>query len=96
MGGLAAVALPGLGTLLAGGILAGLLEGAAAGGLAGVLLSLGVPESEAHAYGQAVEVGRALVVVRADDRVDEADDILQAYRPYQVERGERAEPPVCD
>jgi predicted lipid-binding transport protein (Tim44 family) len=96
VGALAAIGLPGLGTVLAGGILAGLLEGVAAGGLVGVLVKLGVPEAQAHAYGEAVELGRALVVVRAEDRVEEADDILQAYRPYQVERGDRAEPPVCD
>jgi hypothetical protein len=96
VGALAAVGLPGVGTVLAGGILAGLLEGAAAGGLVGVLVKLGVPEARAQAYGDAVELGRVLVVVHAEDRVEEADDILQAYRPYQVERRERAQPPSCD
>jgi hypothetical protein len=96
VGAVAAAAIPGIGTILAGGILAGVLEGAAAGGLVGVLLKLGVPEPEARAYVQAVEVGRAIVVVQAEDRVEEADDILHAYGPYQLERAERATPPSCD
>jgi hypothetical protein len=96
LGGVAAGAIPGLGTILAGGILAGLVEGAAAGGLVGVLLHLGVPEPEARSYLQAVEPGRAIVVVQAEARVEEADDILQAYGPYQLERADRPPPAACD
>jgi hypothetical protein len=81
---------------VAGGILAGVLEGAAAGGLLGVLLNLGLPEPQARSYVQAVEVGRAIVVVQAEDRVDEADDLLQAYGPYQITRADRTTPPACD
>jgi hypothetical protein len=96
LGAVAAAAIPGVGTILAGGILAGALEGAAAGGLLGILVKVGVAEPRARSYVQAVEVGRAIVVVHAGERVEEAEDILQAYRPYQLELADRAEPPSCD
>jgi uncharacterized membrane protein len=85
LGAVAAGAIPALGAVLAGGILGAVLEGATAGGLLGALLDLGVPEPQAHSYVQAVEPGRAIVVVVAGERADEADDILQAYGPYKVE-----------
>jgi hypothetical protein len=84
LGAMAAGAIPGLGAVLAGGILAGAVEGATAGGLLGALLDLGVPEPQARSYVEVVEVGRAIVIVQAGERVEEADDILQAYGPYEV------------
>lgn len=95
VGGVASVAIPGLGTLLAGGLVVGLLEGAAAGGLAGALLRLGVSEADTRSYVHAVELGRAIVVVQAEDRVEEAEDILQAYRPYEVEQTDEPPPAGC-
>jgi len=85
VGALAAGTLPGLGPVLAGGLLGGVLEGAAAGGLLGLLLGLGVPEPQGRAAVAALELGRAIVVVRAaGERLEEARDCLEAYGPYEL------------
>ena len=97
LGALAAGAIPGLGPVLAGGLLLGLLEGAAAGGLLGSLVGLGVPEPRARASVQAFELGRTVVVVRAEgERLEEACDRLQAYGPYELELTEQQTAPTCD
>lgn len=77
LAGLAAVAIPGLGTLAGAGWLAtiltgaggGALAGAAAGGLTEALREAGHAGDEAEIYAEAVRRGAALVSVRA-----EADD----------------------
>jgi hypothetical protein len=75
--GIAALAIPGIGPLIAAGPLAAALTGAAAGaatgGLIGALTSDGVPEEAAHRYTKAIGSGRIMVTVRADaGRVDQA------------------------
>lgn len=73
--------IPGVGPILAGGILAaslgGAAVGAAAGGVMGGLIGAGVPEVEAREYEREFNEGRALVLVRADQRAGEARDILR-------------------
>ena len=70
------VAVPGLGLVAAGpivAVLAGLGAGAAAGGVTGALIGLGVPEHEARFYNEQIEHGGILVgVYTHDDRVEEA------------------------
>jgi hypothetical protein len=77
-----------VGPLIAGGILAvtlgGAAAGAAAGGLLGALAEMGVPEEEARYYHGEYEAGRILVTVRADGRYDEAWDILRAAGAYDI------------
>jgi hypothetical protein len=92
--GLAAVgtiAVPGLALVAAGPVvaaLAGLGAGAAAGGLTGALLGLGIPEHEAKFYANEIERGGILVGVYAhSDRVDTARDILNAAGADKVTRG---------
>jgi hypothetical protein len=83
--------------VLAGGLLLGLLEGAAAGGLLGLLVGLGVPEPRARASVQAFEFGRTVVVVRAEgERLEEARNRLQAYGPYELELTEQQTVPTCE
>jgi hypothetical protein len=97
LGALAAGVIPGLGPVLAGGLLLGLVEGAAAGGLLGLLIGLGLPEPRARGSVQAFELGRTVVVVRAEgERLEEARDRLQAYGPYQLDLTEQPTPPTCD
>jgi len=76
------VAVPGLALLAAGPIvatLAGLGAGAAAGGLTGALIGLGIPEHEARFYNEALEYGGILVgVYTHDDRAPQARKILEA------------------
>lgn len=81
IGAVAALLIPGIGPVLAGGILlttlGGAAVGAAAGGLIGALVGLGVPEEEAHRYHREFEVGRIIVTVQAGDHQKEALDILR-------------------
>ena len=76
--GLGALAIPGIGPVLAAGpiatALAGAGLGAAAGGVIGALTELGIPEEDAHAYAEAVRRGGTLATVRADD--ERADEIM--------------------
>jgi hypothetical protein len=75
LAGLAGLAIPGIGPILAagpiaaalGGALGGAGLGAAAGGLIGALTDMGVPEHEARHYEDAVRQGKTLVTVRSED-----------------------------
>jgi hypothetical protein len=75
--GLGALAIPGIGPVLAAGPIAAALAGAglgaAAGGVIGALTELGIPEEDAHVYAEGVRRGATLVTVRADDEA--ADEI---------------------
>ncbi len=98
LGAAAALLIPGIGPVIAGGILAPLLGGATAagvgaagaaagaaiGGLAGGLSGLGVPETEAKYYEGEFESGRTIVTVRPGDRYAEAESILQQYGAYDA------------
>ena len=67
---LAAMAVPGVGIVVAAGPLLAALGGAGigavAGGLIGALTDVGVPEEEAHYYAEGVRRGDAVVTVRAN------------------------------
>jgi hypothetical protein len=83
--GLAAIGtlvIPGLPLIAAGpivAVLAGLGAGAAAGGVTGALIGLGMPEHEAKLYNDAIQRGGILVGVYAhDDRKVTAKKILDA------------------
>ena len=84
----AVLALPGLGTDLPGrrqpdrsgalaGVATGVVGGAVGGGIVGALVGLDFPEHEALLYEQELKAGRALVGVRAGERIDEAWDIIR-------------------
>lgn len=90
--GAGALAIPGVGPVIAGGVLAstfglaggtavaGAGIGAAAGGIVGALVGLGIPEEEAKHFESGFREGRALVTVNAGaGRATEAVDILRAY-----------------
>jgi uncharacterized protein (TIGR02271 family) len=82
----AALLIPGIGPVVAGGILASTLGGAAigaaAGGLIGALTDLGVPEEEARYYDSELRAGRYIVTVKAADRYQDAYGILNRYGAY--------------
>ena len=86
---LGVIAIPGIGPLVAAGVLATTLVGAAGGsvvgGLIGALTDFGVSEDDAHVYSEAVRRGSSLVTVRTDDdRLATADAILNAHTPVDV------------
>lgn len=88
--GIAALAIPGVGPLIAAGPLAMALTGAAAGaatgGLIGALTHHGVPEETAHRYSKAIGAGRIMVTVHAsEDRVDDAAAILDRSGAVDVD-----------
>ena len=82
------IIVPGLALVAAGPVLAtlaGLGAGAAAGGLTGALIGLGIPEHEAKFYNEAIQQGGILVGVYAhDDRASDARKILSAAGADQV------------
>ncbi|HEV8636865.1 MAG TPA: hypothetical protein VG370_21815 [Chloroflexota bacterium] len=90
-GAAAAVMVPGIGPVLAGGTLLGILGGAAvggaAGGILGALAAMGIPEEEATFYEGEFQAGRILVTVKAGERFDEASAILHRFAGYDVRRG---------
>jgi hypothetical protein len=79
--GLAALAIPGIGPIVAAGPMAAALTGAgigaAAGGILGSLVELGVPHSEAGYFAEGLKRGGTLLVVHCnEDEVDRAERIL--------------------
>lgn len=81
--GIGALAIPGIGPLLAAGpimaALAGVGVGAAVGGLTGALVGFGVPEYEAKRYETRLKKGGILVSVHADNHewISRAKSILE-------------------
>lgn len=71
LAGIGALAIPGVGPVVAAGwliaTLAGAGVGAASGGLIGSLTGAGVSRDEAHVYSEGVKRGGSLVTVRVDD-----------------------------
>jgi hypothetical protein len=84
LAGIGAIAIPGVGPLIAAGpimaTLAGLGVGGTVGGVIGALVGMGIPEYEAKRYEGRVKDGGTLVSVHCDssDEVSRAKDILKA------------------
>ena len=83
LAGIGALAIPGVGPLIAAGpimgALAGLGVGGTVGGLVGLLVGMGIPEYEAKRYEGRVKDGGILVSVHCDssDEVSRAKDVLK-------------------
>ena len=103
--GLGALAIPGIGPVLAGGALATALAttaaggaiGAAAGGLTGALVGLGIPDDRAHYYNDRVNRGDYLVMVDGtEDEIRRADTIMnrhhiQDWNVFDAPSGDRTD-----
>jgi len=80
LAGVGALAIPGIGPIIAGGTLASTLAGAgigaAAGGLIGALAGMGIPEEDARHFDRGFQAGGTLVTVDAGNRVEEARECL--------------------
>lgn len=86
LAGAGALAIPGVGPILAAGPLAATLSGAVAGGIGGGLLDLGVPEERGQQYEDEVKQGRILCVVESDeDRSNDAARIMREAGASNVE-----------
>jgi hypothetical protein len=89
LAGIGALAIPGLGPIVAAGWLVAALTGAgagaAAGGLLGSLVGAGVEERDAHVYSEGLRRGGSLVTVRTDDsRAAEAEAIMARHNPVDT------------
>jgi len=85
LAGIGALAIPGLGVLIAAGPIVALLSGAAAGaavgGVTGALVGMGIPELEAKQYEGKIKNGNILLSVHVadSDARDRAKKILEAH-----------------
>jgi hypothetical protein len=97
--GVGALAIPGIGPVLAAGPLAAALGtagastlvgagiGAAAGGVIGALVGAGIPEEDASFYAEGIRRGGTLVMVKAsDDMAQNAYDIMQRHGAVDVDK----------
>jgi hypothetical protein len=88
LAGIGAIALPGIGPLIAAGpilaALSGAAIGAAAGGLTGALIGMGIPEYEAKRYEGKILSGNILISVHAED----ADESRRAKEIFQRSNAE--------
>lgn len=87
--GLGALAIPGIGPVLAAGplvtALAGAGAGALAGGLLGALVDMGIPEEQAGYFAEGVRRGGTLVTVKVEDAdARRAAEILDRYGPVDI------------
>lgn len=89
--GIGALAIPGVGPIVAAGPIAAALSGAAigavAGGLVGALIGWGIPEEEAHYFAEGVRRGGTLIgVTTPEDNVDMVTMVLNKYDPVDLEQ----------
>jgi hypothetical protein len=97
--GVGALAIPGIGPVLAAGPLAAALGtagastlvgagvGAAAGGVVGALVGAGIPEEDANFYAEGVRRGGTLVMVKtSDDMAQNAYTIMQRAGAVDVDK----------
>lgn len=91
LAGIGALAIPGIGPIIAAGPIAATLAGAAVGagtgGLVGGLIGLGIPEDEAKSYDNYVDEGRILVMVDAD--ASRANDVYSVFRNHNSANADR-------
>jgi Protein of unknown function (DUF3341) len=82
--GVGALAIPGIGPVIAAGpivaTLAGIVAGGALGGFAGVLVGVGIPEYEAKRYEERILQGRILVAVHCET----SEEVKRAKRIMEV------------
>jgi hypothetical protein len=90
LAGIGALAIPGVGPLIAAGPLMATLSGAAAGaavgGIAGGLIGMGVPEYEAKTYEGKIRSGNILIAVHTDDSEAEkrTKQIFEANNAHDI------------
>lgn len=87
--GILAGAIPGIGPAIAGGTLGILLSSAAAGaaaaGIGGALIGLGIPEDEAEHYDSEFKAGRTIVTVKGSGRHSDATTILRRFGGHDIQ-----------
>jgi hypothetical protein len=98
LGAAAALLVPGVGPVIAGGVLTmafgGAIAGTAIGGIFGAMTGLGVSEEEAQFYEKEFQSGRAIVAVKAGNRCTEAAEILRRHGGYDLQNRRSGDVPT--
>jgi hypothetical protein len=90
LAGIGALAIPGLGPLIAAGPIMATLGGAAVGGtlggVTGALVGMGIPEYEAKRYEEKVKGGSVLIAVHSEDSAEttKAKEIFEAAKAEDI------------
>lgn len=86
LAGIGALAIPGIGPIVAAGPLAAALSGAVAGGVAGGLIDMGIPEGEGQRFEQDVKEGHILAIVETEgESVNRAESVLKQNGADEVQ-----------
>ncbi|WP_433752902.1 general stress protein [Paenibacillus amylolyticus] len=92
LAGIGALAIPGIGPILAAGPIAAAFTGAAvgagAGGLVGGLVGLGIPEEDAKQYEEYVQNGKILLLVDSTDRDTDVYDVFSSNSQFNRDRAQ--------
>jgi hypothetical protein len=90
LAGIGALAIPGVGPLIAAGpimaALSGAAVGGAVGGLTGALIGLGIPEYEAKRYEGKIKGGNILISVSSEDgdQIRRAKEIFEEFQAEDI------------
>jgi len=101
LAGIGALAIPGVGPLIAAGpimaALSGAAVGAATGGVVGGLIGLGIPEIEAKRYEEKLKKGNYLIAVHAEESedVDRAKHIFKTAGAEDISTVSEASAPAA-
>ncbi len=96
LAGIGALAIPGVGPLIAAGPIMGALAGGAVGGatggIIGALVGMGIPEFEAKRYESKIREGNILISVHTEDskQRDVAKDIFKRLDADDISTGSEA------
>ncbi|MGE5579176.1 MAG: hypothetical protein ACM3WU_03940 [Bacillota bacterium] len=86
LAGIGALAIPGIGPIIAAGPIAAALTGAVTGGIAGGLIDWGIPEESGRRYEEHVKEGKIVAAVKtSDEKIEDAADVLRRNGAYDVE-----------
>lgn len=92
LAGIGAIAVPGVGPLIAAGpimaTLSGAAVGAAVGGISGALIGMGIPEYEAKMYEGKIRDGNILLAVHCEtnDELKAAEELFKSYNATDIKR----------
>lgn len=83
--GAGALAIPGIGPILAIGPLAAVLGGAVTGGIAGALVDYGIPQERSSFYESKIKEGNTVMILKTDEgKTEEVAKILRNHEAKDV------------